>query len=498
MIGAQAFVAILLSNGSINAYTTVIEEACVENLWTTKAILRWFELISGLKVNFFKSKLFGINVEGDFLSSAAQFLKCNVGKLSFIYLGLPVGANPRRLSTWNPVLDVIQKRLASWKNKYVSLGGRVVLLNSVLAAIPIFYLSLFKMPVGVWKKLVGLQRRFLWGGAAGASKISWVNWLDICRPKKEGGLGVKDLRIMNISLLTKWKWRLLSEVGLIDGLDRTKDLFFKRIGNGGDTRFWHDTWVGAQPLKEVFPRLFLISSQKECSVLEVGRWVSEVWEWNCKWRRSLFVWEEELADMLDTILTPIQLSHSNDEWRCHHATGGRFSVSSLYCFLSGSILPPISLNPDFVRDLGFLWKSWAPSKVVVFSWQLLRRRLPTRENLGKRGICDNGTDSNCVLCPLELESEGHLFCGCAFASTLWTKIFKWFGLGLVVPSDPLDIFHKFSVGSGKGKRLKGFLAVWHAVVWAIWRVVGVKPFDIKGFQGNKEFTSCFISYGHDC
>ncbi|GAU46768.1 hypothetical protein TSUD_92630 [Trifolium subterraneum] len=168
-------------------------------------------------------------------------------------------------------------------------------------------------------------------------------------------------------------------VGLIDGLDRTEDLFFKRIGNGGGTSFWHDTWVGAQPLKEVFPRLFLISSQKECSVLEVGRWVSEVWEWDCKWRRNLFAWEEELADMLDMILTPIQLSHSNDEWMCHHATGGRFS--------------------------------------------------------------------------------GHLFGGCAFASTLWAKIFKWFGLGLVVPRDPLDIFHKFSVGSGKGKRLKGFLAV---------------------------------------
>jgi hypothetical protein len=35
--------------------------------------------------------------------------------------------------------------------------------------------------------------------------------VDVCRPKKEGGLGVKDLRIMNISLLAKWKWRLLSE-----------------------------------------------------------------------------------------------------------------------------------------------------------------------------------------------------------------------------------------------------------------------------------------------
>jgi hypothetical protein len=75
--------------------TLFVGEACVENLWTMKAILKWFELISGLKVNFFKGKLFGINVDECLLASAALFLKCMVGRLPFIYLGLPVGANPR-------------------------------------------------------------------------------------------------------------------------------------------------------------------------------------------------------------------------------------------------------------------------------------------------------------------------------------------------------------------------------------------------------------------
>jgi hypothetical protein len=39
----------------------------------------------------------------------------------------------------------------------------------------------------------------------------------------------------------------------------------------------------------------------------------------------------------------------------------------------------------------------------------------------------------------------------------------------VVPRDPLDIFQKFSVGKGNGKRLKGLLSVWHVVVWSIWK-----------------------------
>ncbi|PNY12727.1 ribonuclease H [Trifolium pratense] len=484
---------------------------CVENLWTIKAILRWFELISGLKVNFFKSKLFGINVGDGFINSATAFLKCKIGSLPFIYLGLPVGANPRRVSTWNPVIEVLQKRLASWKNKYVSLWGRVVLLNSVLAEIPIFYLSLFKMPVGVWKKIIRLQRRFLWGGAAGASKISWVNWLDVCRSKKEGGLGVKDLRIMNISLLAKWKWRLLSEdesiwknvlrdkygsgevgtvwmsrtlpsakvspwwndlmsIGMVVGVDHIHGMFFKKIGNGGTTSFWHDSWLGPQPLKEVFPRFFLISVHKESSVLEVGRWVSGCWEWEVRWRRNLFVWEEELQNALLEVLTPIQLSNVEDEWRCHYVNGGMFSVSLLYKYLSGRIIPPIARDPKLVRDLGFLWESLAPSKVIVFSWQLLLCRLPIRVNLAKREIVDHDSNSFCVLCPMHLESEGHLFGWCALASSLWSKVFGWFGWDVAVTRDPLEIFRRFCMGRGGGKRLKGLLAVWHVVVWAIWKV----------------------------
>jgi hypothetical protein len=155
-------------------------------------------------------------------------------------------------------------------------------------------------------------------------------------------------------------WNDLVSVGTIDGLDRLRGIFFRKLGNGGDTSFWYDTWVGVHPLKEVFPRLFLVSTQKECCVSEVGRWDTGRWVWDFKWRRNLFVWEEERRDMLVNVLTPIQLSSSNDEWKCHHVFGGIFSVSSIYCYLAGIVIPPISLDVDLVRNLGFLWKSFAP------------------------------------------------------------------------------------------------------------------------------------------
>ncbi|MCH84208.1 RNA-directed DNA polymerase (Reverse transcriptase), partial [Trifolium medium] len=132
--------------------TLCVRKATVENLLTLKAILRGFEMVSGLKVNFAKSCLLGVNIYLSFMRSTSIFLNCGLETVPFRYLGLSVGANPRSLSTWEPMHDSLKKRLSTLGNKYVSLGGRIVLLNLVFNAILIIYLSFLKMPVQVWKK----------------------------------------------------------------------------------------------------------------------------------------------------------------------------------------------------------------------------------------------------------------------------------------------------------------------------------------------------------
>jgi hypothetical protein len=147
--------------------TICIGEATVENLWTLKAILRGFEMASGLKVNYWKSGLVGVNVSPAFLGSASSFLNCRLGSLPFKYLGLPIGANSNSDSTWDPLLEHLRKRLFSWRNKHISFGGRIVLLNSVLNAIPIFHLSFLKMPYKVWKKV---------GAYPKGVSLGWSEW----------------------------------------------------------------------------------------------------------------------------------------------------------------------------------------------------------------------------------------------------------------------------------------------------------------------------------
>ncbi|GAU30969.1 hypothetical protein TSUD_63800 [Trifolium subterraneum] len=99
------------------------------NVRALRAVLVLFESMSGLKVNFHKSMLVGVNISESWLGEAASALCCKVGKIPFFYLGLAIGGDPRRLSFWDPVLDRLKNKLSGWKSRFLSFGGRLVLLN---------------------------------------------------------------------------------------------------------------------------------------------------------------------------------------------------------------------------------------------------------------------------------------------------------------------------------------------------------------------------------
>lgn len=95
----------------------------MQNALVIKCTMRCFEMASGLKVNFHKSKLAGIEVGERTTQSLANLLHCKTMKAPFTYLGLPVGGNPRRLTFWDPVINKLKGRLTRWRQKCVSFGG---------------------------------------------------------------------------------------------------------------------------------------------------------------------------------------------------------------------------------------------------------------------------------------------------------------------------------------------------------------------------------------
>jgi len=146
-VGAQA--ALTVTHLQFDDDTLLIGGKSWANVRALKNVLLLFQKISGLKVNFHKSMLFGINVAGSWLHEAAVVMNCKHGYLPFLYLGLPIGGDPRKLQFWNPLVERIKSRLSGWKSKNLSLGGQLILLKSVLSSIPVYFISFFKAPSGI-------------------------------------------------------------------------------------------------------------------------------------------------------------------------------------------------------------------------------------------------------------------------------------------------------------------------------------------------------------
>ncbi|GJT44118.1 hypothetical protein Tco_0952833 [Tanacetum coccineum] len=164
-------------------------------------ILDCFHDVSGLKINLDKSRLFGIGVSPEEVSSIARPVNYSHWSLPFIYLGLPVGRSMKKIDAWNEVVNKFTRRLSSWKANILSIGGRLTLVKLVLGSLPLYYLSLFKAPTSVIFLLESIRRRFFWGFKDNEKKMVWVSWQKIMSSTKNGGLGVESIKDKNIGLM---------------------------------------------------------------------------------------------------------------------------------------------------------------------------------------------------------------------------------------------------------------------------------------------------------
>jgi len=125
-----------------------------------------------LNVNFNKSILVGVNIADSWLNEAASILNCKVGKIRLLYLGLSIGGDPRRLTFWELVVNTIKSRLAGWQSRFLSFGGRLILLKSILTSLPVYALSFFKALSGIISSIdSNVSKKKLGGGVRRTGKF---------------------------------------------------------------------------------------------------------------------------------------------------------------------------------------------------------------------------------------------------------------------------------------------------------------------------------------
>ena len=117
--------------------TLIILPADRMQLLALKDMLQVFSRSTGLVVNFHKSSMIPINVDEDAIIELAAAFGCQVGKMPFTYLGLPVGTTRPKMVDFMPLVDCMERRMTA-SSSFLNQGERLQFLNSVLSSMPIF------------------------------------------------------------------------------------------------------------------------------------------------------------------------------------------------------------------------------------------------------------------------------------------------------------------------------------------------------------------------
>ncbi|KAL2228517.1 UNVERIFIED_CONTAM: hypothetical protein Sindi_1831400 [Sesamum indicum] len=260
----------------------------------------------GLRLNVQKSHVIISRSAQGWKDQILTIMGFQEGQLPMRYLGLPLLSSRLSISDCQPHLLKIDARINGWEGISLSYAGRIQIIKSVLLAMSIYWASAFILPKAI-NQIEKRLRTFLWKGTS-TSGYAKVARKDVCKPIKEGGQGIKDIGILNRSLIAKklcdvircdrtsiwvewlkqtrlhntsiwtinekggsWGWRKLLRLRS-SILPMTEFL----IGEGRSFYLWKDPWHHLGPLIARFPRgpslLGLDESAKLQVVINEGQW----------------------------------------------------------------------------------------------------------------------------------------------------------------------------------------------------------------------------------
>jgi hypothetical protein len=165
-------------------------------------------------------------------------------------------------------------------------AAKEILVKAVLQSLPTYAMGIFKFPVGLLEDLSKIVRNFWWGDEHDRRRMHWMSWDKMTRPKSQGGIGFRDLRIFNQALLARQAWRLIhlpdtlcarllkaryypagnlldtafiqntsaSWQGVMHGLELLKKGAIWRIGSGSQVKIFRDNWIPRQGALRIIAR----------------------------------------------------------------------------------------------------------------------------------------------------------------------------------------------------------------------------------------------------
>ena len=316
------------------------------------------------------------------------------------------------------------------------------LIQSVLAGIQHYWAGMFILPKSVLKHVELLLRRFLWSGGIDKAHGAKVSWDNVCKPKKEGGLGFKDLVLINKISNLKHIWTLFNPTTtslwanwiktymlkgksfwivkppsqcswywkkLLKLRELAKPLILHKVGTGSGTFLWYDNWHPLGPLLDKFGPSIAYDA-----ALSLNAKVSDVIhndDWN--WPQTNTLQLMTIRDNLHLLPSP---SDTQDVIRWLPSPNGLFSLAHTW---------------DQVRDHGpkVPWHRliWFPGNIPrhsFISWLAILHRLSTHDRI----YTFTPGPLACTLCFSGMESHDHLFFNCPYSYFVWQELLHRIGV----------------------------------------------------------------------
>ncbi|KAK0577517.1 hypothetical protein LWI29_034297 [Acer saccharum] len=414
----------------------IFARASPSNCVLLQSLLGSYALASGQIINCEKSAFcVSPSVSNQLRVQLADILGIKVVDCHEQYLGLPCFSGRRKKALFAGIISRIWDKLKGWRDKFLSTGGKEILIKAIIQAIPTYSMNLFRLSKGIISEVYCLCARFWWGSSGTSRKMHWCNWSRLCESKERGGLGFRNLEVFNQSLLASQGWRILSNDGslaarvlkdcyfpessFIDAVPKSSASFLWKslmwgkellvagsrwtVGAGTNIRIYKDCWL---PRPTIFKPL---SSPVLGELATVNQLITPSGSWNVELINSIFC----VDDVTAILSIPLSRSRVKDSYQWHYDQTGSFTAKSGYKVGCSRLTDVESSHSSSFSSTSSswwnsLWQLKVPTKIKFFVWRACNNMLPTNEALALRRVPVNKV---CPLCHLQAESSLHsLWC----------------------------------------------------------------------------------------
>lgn len=381
-------------------------------------LLSTYEKASGQRINIGKSTVFfSSNVIPYNKDIVYQELQIQEADDNSKYLGLPNILGRNKTVVFRYLKDKVKASIQNWAEKNVSRSAKEILIKMVAQTLPTYAMNVFLLPLEITRDIEKSMSKFFWSTSQeNNSKITWMAWERMTKHKHAGGIGFKCLRDVNLSMLGKQCWRLITNPeSLVARLYKAKyyaNFEFMEAGLGSSPSF---IWRSILEAKKVISAgsSWRIGTGQEINIIDqpwlnylenpfittispslINQNVSSLFksgtkEWDMEVINDIF----EDRDRQCIVNTRVEQDLNRDIlfWKLEHTC--QYSVKSAY-----SLLQEQKGIWNAVDNDGFWKKFWlikAPPKTLNLGWRAVTYCLPTKAILQTKHV---QIDNICQFC----------------------------------------------------------------------------------------------------